>query len=160
MWRTQHDVTACSLSSLQGVHQAATEFPGWITGVECHLHGQQNAFSNQEVPGDGTVLTVAMACPILTVRPRPAGCSPLMVDQMKLATVTMLVVGTRFPAHGEHQHIAQPFQTADSQIWIGVGLCRHSPHPGADVGHGGTNRQMACGDGNSKATVVAITGND
>ena len=154
-------VTACSLSSLQGVHQAATEFPGWITGVECHLHGQQNASSNQEVPGDGTVLTVAMACPILTVRPRPAGCSPLMVDQMKLATVTMLVVGQQgFQYTVSISTLLEPFQTADSQIWIGVGLCRHSPHPGADVGHGGTNRQMACGDGNSKATVVAITGND
>ena len=102
-----------------------------------------------------------MAGPITTFRPCPAGGSALVINQMKLTTVPMVVIDQqRFQYAVSISTLLEPFQTADSQIWIGVGLCRHSPHPGTDVGHGGSNRQMAGGDGNPKAAVVAITGND
>ena len=102
-----------------------------------------------------------MAGPSLTVRPRPAGGSPLVIDQMKLATVTVVVVDQQGLQHAVGiSALLESFQSANSQIWIGVGLRCHSSYPGTDVGHGGTNRKMTSGDGNPKAAVVRITGND
>ena len=79
-----------------------------------------------------------------------------MVDQMKLATVTCLSSASKVSSTRGISTLLEPFQTAVDMD--GVGLCRHST-PGADVGHGGPTP-----DGmwrrNSKATVVAITGND
>ena len=104
---------------------------------------------------------MAMTGPGLAIRPGPAGGAALKINQMKLATVTMGVIAEQCLKHlVSIRTLLQSLETADPEIRIGVGLGGNSTNAGADMGNRRTHSEMAGGNGNPKAAVGLIAGND
>jgi hypothetical protein len=80
---------------------------------------------------------------------------------MKLTPITMLIIRQKAGQNTLRiRTLLQALKATDPQIGIGVGLRRHSANSGANVGHGGSNGQMTCGNSHAKTAVVGITGQD
>ena len=81
------------------MHEAPTQFPRGITIEKGLLHRNQHPFARQIIPSNRNVLMVAMTRPTTTVGSGPTGGTPLRINQMKLTTITVRVVGQKALEH-------------------------------------------------------------
>ena len=104
---------------------------------------------------------MAVACPASTRLASPTGCTTSGINEMKLALITVRVIGEQAAQDLIGiRTLFKPFQPTDAEIRIGVCLRSHSTNPRTNVRDGGSHRQMASCHGDPKPAVAWISRND
>ena len=127
-------VTTSRFPGLESHHQAAAQFQAGVAGEKGLFHGCQHALIHQAIAGNRQITVMTMPCPRAAILPRPTGRATVQIDQVKLTTVTVLIICKKAGQNAlSIRTLLQALKATNPQIRIGMGLGCDSTNPSADV---------------------------